>query len=213
MGTIHRAGEAAVDRQRREGATHLPGACARLRAGVALAAALATTLTAGSAGAEERAPTSETSIGIFYQPDAPALTDLWRPGEPGEPLALRGRVLDVEGVPIADAQVEMWHADGAGQVHADRYRTRIKTGPDGSFGVRTAYPGHIPGAPGVWGARHIHIVVTHPGHQRLISLILFKGDEMLPGDQPADLAIFAEQGRVDGESMRFARVEIVLERE
>ena len=175
--------------------------------------ALAFVLTIGPSVAEERPPTSETSIGIFYQPDAPALTDLWEPDQPGEPLALRGRVLDVDGAPIRDARVELWHADGAGQVHADRYRTRIETGPDGGFAVRTAYPGHIPGAPGVWGARHIHIVVTHPGHRRLVSLILFKGDEMLPDDQPPDLAVFAEQGRVEGESMRFARVEIVLERD
>ena len=192
-----------------------PGTAAARRRGARVRAGLLAALAAAAplAGAETRAPTSDTSIGIFYQPDAPALEDLWHEGDPGEPLLLRGRLLDRLGDPVADARVEMWQADGAGEVHPDRYRTRLTSGADGAFGMRTAYPGHIYGAPGVWGARHIHIVVTHPRYRRLISLILFRGDENLPDDAPSDLAVLAEQGRVQGESMRFARVEIVLDRQ
>jgi protocatechuate 3,4-dioxygenase beta subunit len=162
--------------------------------------------------AEDRTPTSETSIGIFYQADAPEVRDLWRPGDAGEQFVLRGRILDVRAMPVPGALVEMWHADASGEVHADRYRTRLRTPGDGSFAIRTAYPGHIPEAPGVWGARHIHIVVTHPDYRQLVSLILFKGDPMLAGALHDDLAIFVEQGRVEEESVRFGQVEIVLQR-
>ena len=161
--------------------------------------------------AAERTPTSETSIGIFYQPGAPELRDLWRDGDPGEPFSLRGRVIDGNGAPVAGAEVELWHADAYGAVHADRYRTRLRTGADGAFSVRTAYPGHIPEAPGVWGARHIHIIVTHPDYRQLISLILFKGDERLAGWERPDLSIFVEQAQVKGEALRFGQVEIIVE--
>ncbi len=181
---------------------------------------LALALIAGAwsavAGAEvaRLPPTESTSIGIYYQPGAPALRNLWRDGDPGERLVLRGRVLDTEGAPVADAEVELWHADGTGQVHPDRYRTRLRTNGNGGFGVTTALPGYIPGAPDVWGARHIHVVVTHPGYPQLISLILFKGDPNLQGLRPPypALAVFVEQGTIKDEAVQFAEVILVLQR-
>lgn len=155
-------------------------------------------------------PTVETDIGIYYLPQAPELRNLWREGDPGEPLLLRGRVLDSAGQPVAGAQVELWHADGNGEVHPDRYRTRLRSGANGGFAVTTAMPGHIPGAPGVWGARHIHVVVTHPGYPQLISLILFEGDPNLEGVPYPELAVFVEQGRIRDQDVQFAEAILVL---
>ena len=121
-------------------------------------------------------PTEETSIGIFHIPDAPETRILWRKDDPVERLLLRGRVPTTGGAPVADAQVELWQADGVGRVHPDRYQTRLRSKANGGFGVSTALPGYIEDAPGVWGAGHIHVVVNHPNYQQLISLILFKGD-------------------------------------
>ncbi|MCH7880835.1 MAG: hypothetical protein IIB69_04500 [Proteobacteria bacterium] len=70
--------------------------------------------------------------------------------------------------------------------------------------------GYIPGAPGVWGARHIHIVVSHPGYAQLISLILFKGDPNLVGLSYPELAVFVEQGRIKDQTAQFAEVELIL---
>jgi len=155
-------------------------------------------------------PTEETDIGIFYAPDAPAERNLWRDGDPGERLLLRGRVLTTDGAPLPDAQVELWHADGNGEVHSNRYRTRLRTGSNGEFGVTTALPGYIAGAPGVWGARHIHVVITHPAYPRLISLILFEGDPKLAGLPYPELAVFVEQGRIKDRTVRFAEAILVL---
>ena len=166
-----------------------------------------------AAGAEEARlpPTLQTDIGIFYTPDAPELRTLWRYGDPGERMLLRGRVLGADGIPLAGARVELWHADGNGEVHTDRYRTRLTSGANGEFGVTTALPGYIPGAPGVWGARHIHVVVTHPDYPRLISLILFEGDPNLAGLDYPGLAVFVEQGRIKDEDVRFAEVILILQ--
>ena len=157
------------------------------------------------------APTGETDIGIYYVPEAPASRNLWRDGDPGERLQLRGRVLDTDGKPVPDAQVELWQADGSGAVDTGRYRTRLRTRADGGFGVTTALPGYIPGAPGVWGARHIHVRVTHPDYAELISLILFKDDPNLEGLPYPDLAVFVEQGRIQDEAVRFAEAILVLQ--
>ncbi|MDH3221092.1 MAG: hypothetical protein OEO19_16300 [Gammaproteobacteria bacterium] len=155
-------------------------------------------------------PTEETDIGIYYVPEAPEIRNLWQEGDPGERLVLRGRVLTTGGAPVPDAQVEMWHADAMGQVHTDRYRTRLYTRANGSFGVTTVLPGYIPGAPGVWGARHIHVVVTHPDYPQLISLILFKGDPNLEGLPYPELAVFVEQGRIKDQAAQFAEVVLIL---
>ncbi len=168
----------------------------------------------GCAGASERgqlAPTGETDIGIFYQPDAPESRNLWRDGDPGQQLQLRGRVLDVDGDPVADALVELWQADGSGEVNPSRYRTRQRTRADGGFGVLTALPGYIAGAPGVWGARHIHVRITHPDYAELISLILFEGDPRLEGLPYPDLAVFVEQAKIEDREVSFADVVLVLE--
>ena len=167
------------------------------------------TVATGADGAR-LAPTEATDIGIFYAPDAPELRNLWQQGDPGERLLLRGRVLTTDGAPLADAQVELWHADGNGEVHGNRYRTRLRTGGNGEFGVTTALPGYIPGAPGVWGARHIHVVVTHPAYPKLISLILFEGDPKLEGLPYPDLAVFVEQGRINDQKLRFVEAILVL---
>lgn len=174
---------------------------------------IASTWCAQAAGAEAQQlpPTADTDIGIFYSPGAPEIRNLWQEGDPGERLLLRGRVLTTGGAPISGAQVELWHADGNGEVHTNRYRTRLRTGSRGEFGVTTALPGYIPDAPGVWGARHIHVVVTHPGHAQLISLILFEGDPNLAGLPYPELAVFVEQGRIKGQTVKFAEVVLILE--
>ena len=173
---------------------------------------LIVTLAGANNGRAQRAPTTQTSIGIFYLPGAPQTADLWREGDPGERLKLQGRVLDRKGQPVADALVELWHADTAGGVDESRYRAAQRTSADGRFGVRTVLPGHIEMARynSVFAPRHIHIVVTHPDHPRLISLIFFQGDERLVNTPYPELAIPLERVRTQNGEVYVAGVEVVL---
>ncbi|HEX9582955.1 MAG TPA: hypothetical protein VGB36_00435 [Gammaproteobacteria bacterium] len=160
----------------------------------------------------QREPTTQTSIGIFYLPGAPVTADLWRDGDQGERLRLQGRVLDRRGRPVTGALVELWHADATGGVDETRYRAAQRTRADGRFGIRTVLPGHIEMARynSVFAPRHIHIVVTHPDHPRLVSLIFFRGDERLEGSPYPELAIPLEKVVVHGGEVLVGDVEIIL---
>ena len=115
-------------------------------------------------------PTVESGIGVWYQPGAPAERSLWRAGDSGTRLLLRLLVMDTRGEPLADAQVELWHADANGRVHPDRYRARLHTDRDGAVEVSTVLPGYV------WGPRHVHVVVTHPDFRPLVTRVFFRRD-------------------------------------
>ncbi len=173
---------------------------------------LALTLIGARPAHGQRQPTTQTSIGIFYQPGAPETADLWREGDEGERLKLSGRVLNRQGQPVAGALVELWHADTTGSVDETRYRSAQRTTADGRFGIRTVLPGHIEMARynSTFAPRHIHIRVTHPDYPQLISLIFFQGDERLDGSPYPELAIPLEKVRTGSGEVFVAGVEIVL---
>lgn len=137
--------------------------------------------------------TREPTRGVGYAPhwhydgDAPSSTELWREGDPGEPLFLRGRVLDTCGKAIAGARVQLWHADKDGTHSDDRWRSDFKVADDGSFKLKTVLPGYAGGLP-----RHIHIVVSGGGYEDLVTRLFFRDDEYLAASDQ-DLALLLEE--------------------
>ncbi len=134
----------------------------------------------------------------------PASVVLWQPGDPGERLFLRGRVVDRVGRPLAGALVALRQADGNGHYHDIRYRATLQTASDGTFSVSTVLPGQY------WGAKHIHLLVRHESHGQLVTRILFKGDPHLNEAREGDFAILLEEVHKDGEKFLVGGVELVL---
>jgi protocatechuate 3,4-dioxygenase beta subunit len=157
-----------------------------------------------SAAQQSLEPTPETALGPEYSSDAQATTRLWAPGDPGQRLHLRGRVLASTGQPIAGAQLQVWQADGAGAYHDDRYRATFQSGEDGGFRLTTALPGQY------WGAKHIHVVVMHPDYAPLPTRILFKGDPYLDEAAHDDLAVSLEEVHMEGSPVLLGGVELVM---
>lgn len=149
-------------------------------------------------------PTLATHTGPWYVPGAPAVARLWQPGDPGQRLQLRGRVLDTTRAPVADALVELWHTDAAGNYPP--LRASRRTNARGGFGITTVLPGHHLG----YRARHIHFVITHPEYPRLVTRIFFKGDVNMDEAPYPELAVFVEESEVDGRSALFADLQFVL---
>lgn len=136
--------------------------------------------------------------------DAGVRVTFWRPGDPGERLFLRARVIASNGRPLPGAVVQLRQADGTGSYRPDRYRGRLETGADGSFSLATVVPGQY------WGERHIHVAVSRDGYQPLVTRILFKGDPNLVGGGGDDHVILLEESHREGERVLIGGVEFVL---
>ena len=136
---------------------------------------------------------------------APSSVRFWEPGDPGERLHIRGRVVGTDGRPIPGAELHVRQADGTGAYQDTRYRGRLGSGADGSFQMVTVLPGQY------WGAKHIHVFVTHPDYVPLDTRILFRGDPNID-ETEGDLAIAVEEIRTDEGTILAGGVEFVLER-
>jgi hydroxyquinol 1,2-dioxygenase len=120
----------------------------------------------------------------------------------GTPLFVTGRVLGLDGTPLPDVVLDVWQADADGTYEAQlpatdeaRLRAKYRTRQDGSYCVRTIAPrGYaIPmdGPVGDLIARtaishfrpaHIHFLVEHPGHDRLVTHLFRQGSRYLDSD-------------------------------
>ena len=152
--------------------------------------------------------TESTVLGPFWTPGAP-LRDY---GESiseqpaGVPAWVHGRVLDPSGRPIAGAELDVWQ-NGDNQLYAVQdpdapeahLRGRFRSREDGSYaflGVRPV-PYTIPSDGPVgrmlertgrhpWRPAHIHLIVSAPGYQRLVTHIFDAESPYLDSD-----AVFA----------------------
>ncbi|MCX7890490.1 MAG: 6-chlorohydroxyquinol-1,2-dioxygenase [Rhodobacteraceae bacterium] len=165
--------------------------------------------------------TPNTVAGPFYRADVPECpngADISRDGR-GEPVEVRGRIVDCAGRPVGGAMVEVWQANGDGVYENQEpdlqpefnLRGRLRAAEDGTFGLRTVRPRGYPlpadGPVGQLLARlgcrlerpaHIHFRVTAPGFQRLTTHIFDRddpaiGNDALFGVRPALLGEFRPQ--------------------
>lgn len=97
----------------------------------------------------------------------------------GERIRLLIRVTDGDGLPVADALVETFHAGVFG---------RLPTGENGTCVFETMRPGTVPGPSTERGAPHLNICLFARGLLRqLHTRIYFEGDPALPEDPTLSL--------------------------
>ncbi|MCU1607154.1 MAG: catechol 1,2-dioxygenase [Modestobacter sp.] len=150
--------------------------------------------------------TKGTILGPYYLPDAtrlPARTALpARPDEAGTPLLFAGQVRDLDGNPIAGAELDIWHADEQGyysgfapDIPAGNLRGVVVTDEEGRFEISTVQPapyqiptdgptGKLITAAGwhPWRPAHLHLIVRAPGHRPITTQLYFEGGEWLDSD-------------------------------
>jgi catechol 1,2-dioxygenase len=154
---------------------------------------------------KDRAGSQGTILGPYYLPDAPVLEAPYemprRPDEPGEPLLMTGRVVSSDGVPLAGAVLEVWHADAQGlysgfsDIPAGLLRGKIVTDADGRFQLRTVAPapytiphdgptGRMIAACGwhPWRPAHIHLIVSADEHDELVTQLYLATSDYLDDD-------------------------------
>ena len=120
--------------------------------------------------------TPRQTEGPFYKPKVPERAVLRERGMKGVGVALGGLVLTRGCKPVADAIVDLWHADDAGEYDNQGFRLRgfVRTDAGGRYSFNTIRPGNYPGR-----VRHYHVKVQAPG-ARLLTTQLYFPDE--PGN-------------------------------
>lgn len=151
--------------------------------------------------------TTADILGPYYRPGAPFRTEFTVPGHAAPALRVQGTVFGADCTsPLADALVEYWQSDSAGQYDNDspdfRFRGRFRTGADGQYAFSTIVPGRYLNG-NTFRPSHIHFRITAPGHRELVSQVYFKDDPYVAADPwasrpAAKLRILTLENGADG---------------
>jgi catechol 1,2-dioxygenase len=134
--------------------------------------------------------TTTDILGPFYRPGAPLRNNLRLPGSSGAPIVLKGIIFKEDGkTPVNNAFVEIWHCDEH-EVYDNasddyNYRGALKTKADGKYAFKSILPVPYkadPNSEASWRPAHIHMRVSVPGQQDLITQIYFKGGKYVETD-------------------------------
>jgi hydroxyquinol 1,2-dioxygenase len=153
--------------------------------------------------------TESTVFGPFHRLGAPELPpggNIAHLDRTGTPAVVSGRVLDLEGRPIAGALLDVWQTQSSGLYDSQdesltelHMRGKFRTDAQGRYRIRTVLPVNYPipsdGPVGrmlratgrhPWRPAHIHFVVSAEGYEPVTTHIFKRGDEYLGSD-----AVFA----------------------
>ncbi len=156
-------------------------------------------------GDQGNAETAQSLLGPFWRLHSPRVENggsIVRSDTSGAPLFINARVVDEAGNPIADAEVDVWHASPVGLYEnqdpgqADmNLRGKLTTGADGCFWFRsvmmTGYPIPTDGVVGRllksqnrhhYRPAHLHALIFKPGYKVLISQVYDPADPHIDDD-------------------------------
>jgi catechol 1,2-dioxygenase len=152
-----------------------------------------------------RGSTSQNLLGPFWRMHSPR-TDrggsLLRSPTPGDPLFATLRVVDTDGHPVPDAEVDIWHCNADGlyenqdaQQAAYNLRGKFTTDADGRIAFRSIKPAGYPIPTNTvvgellkaqrrhpFRPAHVHALVFKPGYKTLITQIYADDDPRLTTD-------------------------------
>ncbi|ERP86140.1 hypothetical protein Q669_17140 [Labrenzia sp. C1B10] len=149
--------------------------------------------------------TMSALLGPFYRGSAPVCEfgdTIARSTTSGDPLVLKGRVLDVNGEPIAGATLDVWQASPDGlyenqdKDQADfNLRGKFVSDENGNYLIRTVKPAGYPVPVHTTTGdllraqkrtpmrpAHVHFIVSAPEHKTLITQIFADTDEAMVND-------------------------------
>lgn len=135
-------------------------------------------------------PTTTDILGPFYRPGAPMRSNLIPINSKGNPLTLNGIVFGDDGkTPLSNALVEIWQCDEKEYYDntSDDYifRGAQQTGTNGKYEFKTILPVPYKADPNdesSWRPAHIHMRVSVPNQQDLITQLYFKGGKYVDKD-------------------------------
>jgi protocatechuate 3,4-dioxygenase alpha subunit len=152
--------------------------------------------------------TSSQTVGPFFlgcllRPDA-SRNVLVGAHTAGQGLRIEGRILDGDGLPVPDALVEIWQANGQGHYHHPTNRHglaeedfigfgRCGTNEAGRYWFETIRPGAVPFDGRQTQAPHIGVIVLARGLLNHLATRLYFADEPANAADPVLLCVPAER--------------------
>jgi protocatechuate 3,4-dioxygenase beta subunit len=114
--------------------------------------------------------TPSVEEGPYYKSGSPERTAIAEKGTPGTKLVVEGRVLDIEGQPIARAWLDFWHADGTGRYDNEGFNLRGHqyTDENGRYRLETVRPHEY-----LFRAAHVHAKVRANEKSPILTVQLF----------------------------------------
>jgi catechol 1,2-dioxygenase len=135
-------------------------------------------------------PTTDATTGPLYRRGAPWRTRLCPKDERGEPLSISGTVTATTDCrPIANATLDIWQTNARGLYSnllgrdnpsdpgTFNLRGRTRSDDEGRYHFESIVPGRYPLFWPLTRPRHIHMIVSHPRYERLITQIYFEDDK------------------------------------
>lgn len=149
--------------------------------------------------------TDPALLGPFWRARSPRCDpgdSIARDARGGEPLEVRGRVVDVDGKPIAGASVDVWQASPVGLYENQdpeqpdhNLRGLFETDAEGRYHFRTVRPAGYPvptdGPCGEllraqdrhpWRPAHIHFMISREGYATLVTQVFDNSDDAIESD-------------------------------
>jgi hydroxyquinol 1,2-dioxygenase len=175
--------------------------------------------------------TESTVFGPFHRlgaPELPAGGNIAPRDKQGTPTLVSGRVLDLDGEPIAGALLDVWQTQSSGLYDSQdeglgselHMRGKFRTDAEGRYLIRTVLPVNYPipsdGPVGAmlratgrhpWRPAHIHFVVSAEGYEPVTTHIFERTDEYLGSDavfavKDSLICDFARHEKAEGDAAR-----------
>ena len=117
--------------------------------------------------------TEPQTEGPFFKIKSPLRASLLEKNLGGEKILVTGVVLSRACKPVANALLDFWHSDDAGEYdnRGYRYRGHQFSDAQGRFRLETIVPAQYPGR-----TRHIHVKAQAPGRRVLTTQLYFPND-------------------------------------
>jgi len=129
------------------------------------------------------------------------MLELWKPGDTGQRMRIRGRVTNADGSPLPNVTIRFRHADSEG-VNRSYFQGEVVTNGRGAYQFGSVIPGNN------HRLSHVHVYISHPGFAYVDTEFHFKDDPKASPDDPN--AIFLEASENNGETMMFGQWNITL---
>lgn len=131
----------------------------------------------------------------------PQMLELWKPGDSGQRMRIRGRVTSTDGKPIPNVKIRFRHADSEG-LDRSYHQGELLTNERGVYQFGSVIPGNN------HRLSHVHVYISHPGYRYVETEFYFKDDPKANPDDPN--AIFLEEGNANNEKMMYGRWDVTL---